>query len=246
MMSLRTEDLKVLVGFILTSTAAAKVFNFFTETKMWQVLEESSMLGIAHAGRSLGPERRQYKRGLFWATLTLILWAVTAYLLYRVIIDYLEYPVLTSVTVESPDNSEGVNFPTVLFCNQNPAKCKDLFKLSSKLPDLWEASGCRVGPQIEDHVKNVITQYNVRSGFPIKQRYLDKDASGSQPLIDFWAHSYMESMEILAMLMDKNEYIYVLILALSVYIFALVNFFFQNGREFTGPQELHGARIPQQ
>jgi hypothetical protein len=172
---------------------------------MWQVLEESSMLGISHAGRCSNPDRRQYKRCAFWATLTIALWAVTAFLLYQVIANYLDYPVLTTVTMESPEDSEDVNFPTVVFCNQNPVKCKDLFKISWKHWELWEASGCRLGPQVEDYIRNVTTQYNIITEFSIKQTYLDRDASGSQPLIDFWAHSYMESKEIGEMLLDKNE-----------------------------------------
>ncbi len=171
---------------------------------MWHILQDSSMLGVSHSGKSFSPEHRQYKRGIFWSFVTLSLWGTTFFHVYQVITDHLRYPVFTSITIESPKSDTGYPFPTVVLCNRNPVKCSELFKLYFKRNDLWAASGCAVGPQVEDFVRKVTTEYSIRKGFPINPKYLEKDASGLEPLIVFWAHSYMDSNSVLDMLVDER------------------------------------------
>jgi hypothetical protein len=170
---------------------------------MWLNFEECAINGVSHAARALRDGR--YGLMIIWVIVTLILAALTAVILYESTTEYSTYPVLTTVEVEY--QIEGVDFPTVTFCNHNPMGCDYLFRISLDLPDLWKESGCSEGQQIEDYIRKTLVAFTLDKSSTDHERlinlYFEKDASSS-PMTDLLAHLYIDSPEVYTLMHEAK------------------------------------------
>jgi hypothetical protein len=170
---------------------------------MWLNFEECAINGISHAARAMRDKRSALT--VIWTIVTSAMWGITVFMLSQSSLEYLSYPVLTTMEVEY--QKDGVEFPTVSFCNHNPSGCDNLFRVSLDLPDLWRESGCSAGQQIESYLRMTLVGFlldNSSAGFEdLVNNHFDKDASESA-MTDLLAHLYVESPEVDRLMQEQK------------------------------------------